>query len=70
LSARRVAVRHVEGVPYHRFRVRFQLADGRRRSWVRWSPGSPWVYEEVGRELADRFGLEGIKPHSCTIDAE
>lgn len=67
MSAR--SVRMVEGAPYYRHRVRFQLADGRRRSWVRWSPGYPWIREEVGRELADRFGLAGVKPGSCTIEA-
>lgn len=62
-------VRIIEGVPYYRHRVRFQLADGRRRTWVRWSPGAHWVYQEVARELDDRFGIEGIKPRSCTIEA-
>lgn len=57
----------LEGVPYFRYVVRFRLADGRRRRLVRWSPGSPWVYEEVGRELAARFGANGVKPRSCTI---
>lgn len=66
---KRPSVRYVEGVPYYRHRVRFQLADGRRRVWVRWSPGYPWIREEVGRELADRFGLDGVKLHSCTIEA-
>jgi hypothetical protein len=66
---KRPSVRYVEGVPYYPHRVRFQLADGRRRSWVRWSPGAPWVREEVGRELWDTFGPEGVKPGSCTIEA-
>ncbi len=60
----------VEGVTYSRYRVRFRLADGRRRSWVRWSPGRPWVYEEVGRELLERFGQSGLKPYSCVIRIE
>ncbi len=63
------AVRYVEGVPYYRHRVRFTLADGRRRCWVRWSPGAHWVYEEVARELAGTFGIDGVKPHSCSIEA-
>lgn len=63
------APRYVEGVAYYRHRVRFTLADGRRRSWVRWSPGYPWIREEVGRELFETFGLSGIKPGSCTIEA-
>lgn len=58
---------NIEGVPYHRFVVHFTLADGRRRRLVRWSPGHPWVREEVGRELLDTHGLEGIKHGSCTI---
>jgi hypothetical protein len=57
----------IEGVPYHRFVVRFTLANGRRRRRFYWSPGLPWVRDEVGRSLVDEFGLEGIKPHSCTI---
>jgi hypothetical protein len=57
----------IEGVPYHRFRVRYTLADGRRRTMVRLSPGFPWVREEIARELVERFGLEGIKPGSVTI---
>lgn len=57
----------LEGVPYYRFVARFRLADGRRRRIVRWSPGFPWVYDEIGRELLDRYGPEGVKAHSCTI---
>jgi len=57
----------IEGVPYYRFAVRFTLADGRRRRRYYWSPGFPWVYDEVGQSLLNEFGLEGIKPHSCTI---
>jgi len=60
----------IEGITYQRFVVRYTLADGRRRRLVRWSPGIPWVYEEVGRELIDRHGLSGIKPHSATICQE
>jgi len=57
----------VEGVHYWRFVVRYRLSDGRRRRLVRWSPGYPWVREEICRELADRFGLNGIWPKSVTI---
>jgi len=57
----------IEGVPYHRHVVRYTTADGKRRRMVRWSPGRPWVYDEVGRELLDRFGADGIKPRSVTI---
>ena len=57
----------VEGVPYYRHVVRFTLADGRRRRWVRWSPGAPWVTGEVLHELVDAFGRGAIKPGSVTI---
>lgn len=57
----------VEGVPYYPFRVCFTLADGRRRSWVRWSPGYTWIYDSVARELHDTFGFGGVKERSCTI---
>lgn len=57
----------IEGVRYHQFRVTFRLTTGQRRRWVRWSPGQPWVYEEVGRELFDRFGINGVKAHSCKV---
>ena len=48
----------IEGVTYHRYRVRFRLIDGRRRLWYRWSPGEPWVFSEIARELEER----GIYP--------
>ena len=60
-------VRHVENVPYYKFRIRYRLATGERRTMVRWSPGFPWVRDEIGRELVERFGLEGIAPGSVTI---
>lgn len=59
----------IEGVPYYRYRVTFRLSSGARRRWVRWSPGFPWVFHEVGRELFERFGEQGVKPGSCSIDA-
>jgi hypothetical protein len=61
------AVKMVEGVPYVKFVVRYTLADGKRRRMMRWSPGMPWVRYEIGRELVERFGVEGIKPGSVTI---
>lgn len=64
-----IRVRMIEGVPYFRHAVRFRLASGERRRWVRWSPGFPWVREEVARELVERFGFEAIKPGSLTIEA-
>ena len=57
----------IEGVPYFRFLVRYRLADGARRRMFRRSPGFPWVRSEVARELADRVGLENVKPGSVTI---
>lgn len=60
-------VKYIEGVPYYRFRVRYALANGKRRTMTRLSPGFPWIREEVARELCERFGLEAIKPGSVTI---
>ena len=59
--------RTIEGVPYHRFVIRYTLTDGRRRRMVRWSPGFPWIREEIARELDATFGIEAIKPGSVTI---
>jgi len=61
-------VKSIEGVPYYRFRVRYRLADGRHRVMTRLSPGYPWVREEVCRELVERFGLEGVKAGSVSIE--
>lgn len=66
MSAR---VKSIEGVPYTRFVVRYRLATGERRRMVRWSPGYPWIREEVARELISRHDLEGIEPGSVTISA-
>jgi hypothetical protein len=57
----------IEGVSYYRFVVRFRLADGRERRWFRWSPGHPWVRDEIGRELHAKFGADGVQPGSATI---
>jgi hypothetical protein len=59
--------KRVEGVPYHRYVIRYTLVDGKRRRMARWSPGFPWIREEIARELDARFGLESIKPGSVTI---
>ncbi len=56
----------IEGVQYFPFLVKFTLADGRRRVWTRWSPGRPWVSEEVSRELNDRF-TERELPRSSKV---
>lgn len=58
----------VEGVPYERFIIRYTLISGQRHRMVRWSPGLPWIREEIARELHERFGLESIKPGSVTIN--
>lgn len=57
----------IEGVRYYRFLVRYTLRDGSRRRMVRWSPGFPWIREEILRELDDRFGLDAIRPGSITV---
>ena len=59
--------KHIEGVPYYRFRVRYTLANGKRRSMTRLSPGLPWIREEIARELDETYGLDNIKPGSVTI---
>lgn len=56
-----------EGVPYYPYRVRFKLADGRRRSWVRWAPARYYMIEAVCRELEATFGADGVKAFSCTV---
>lgn len=58
---------NVEGVDWWRHVIYYTLSDGRRRRMIRYSPGRPWVLDEVARELVDRFGVEGIKPGSVTI---
>jgi len=60
-------IKLIEGVPWRRFRIRYRLANGRRRSMTRWSPGFPWVRTEIARELDERFGIENIAPRSVTI---
>ena len=67
MSTRDGDVLFVEGVPYLRYVVSYVLASGPRRRMVRWSPGYPWVRSEIARELVDRFGDDGIRPHSVTI---
>jgi hypothetical protein len=62
-------VRYIENVPYYRFHVRYTLANGKRRRMTRWSPGFPWVRDEIARELVERFSLDGIKPGSVTIES-
>ena len=59
---------YVEGVPWRRFIVRYRLTDGRRRRLIRYSPGFPWVMDEVGRELMERHGREAIRPGSVSIE--
>lgn len=64
-------IRMIEGVEYHRYLVRFSVrANGRwlRRRLVHWSPGYPWIMEEVARGLGALYGLDNIKPQSVTIE--
>jgi hypothetical protein len=63
-----VIPRFIEGVPYHRFVIRFRLANGKRRVWVRYSPALQYVRSELVRELEDR-GIypEHLRDRSCTI---
>jgi hypothetical protein len=59
----------VEGVPYYRFHVTLKYVNPKRPllRWTRWSPGKPWVFEEVTRELAAR-GVEPEELKSVTIE--
>lgn len=65
--------RLVEGVPWFRYVVRFKLlsgasgAGGRWRRVVRWSPGPPWIYGEIARELDARYGVERIGRGSVSV---
>lgn len=63
-------IRNVEGVPYYRFHVAFRTKDGKRHRMVYWSPGFPWVRGEVARSLDAYFGIENVRPGSCTIVQE
>jgi len=59
--------RLVEGVRWYRHFVSFRLVDGRRRRWVLWSPGWPWVRSEAARMLAEEVGVANIVPGSARI---
>lgn len=62
-------MRIVEGVPWYRFSVRFRTVDGRRVRWMRWSPGAPWVYSEIERELEARgFYPETLKGGGYSLE--
>jgi len=41
----------IEGVEYHRYRVRFRLANGRRVCWRRWAPYPGALWDSLVREL-------------------
>ncbi len=56
-----------EGVPYYRYLVRFTMSDGRRVRWVRWSPGDPWIHDQLAREFSDRFESGEVKPGSGRV---
>jgi hypothetical protein len=59
--------RTYQGVSYSAFRVRFKLTTGDIKRWIRWSPGFPWIVEEITREIQDRFESGDILPRSLTI---
>lgn len=58
----------LEGVPYHRFVIRFTLATGERRRWVRYSPALSFMRSELVREWSQK-GIEptDLKLGSCSI---
>lgn len=56
----------VEGVSYWRHVVTFTLADGRRRRIIRHLCPLT-AREQVGRELVERFGANGVKPGSAKM---
>jgi len=56
---------YIEGVPYQRFVIRFTLADGRRRKWVRWAPYPQAMADALRREFHDRD--VPIKPGSKVV---
>jgi len=51
---KRLQERTYEGVPYRRYSVRFKTVSGKRVRVYFWSPGPPWIGEEVTRMLNDR----------------
>jgi hypothetical protein len=59
----------IEGVTYYPFRVRFRLADGRRRVWIRYAPALQYAYESLNREWSARFEPSELMPGSCTVRA-
>lgn len=50
----------IDGVPYSRFRISFRLASGKRRRWIRWSVGQPWIDGEIARELEETFSCDEL----------
>lgn len=54
----------IEGVPYTPFLLRFRGADGKPKRRVLWSPGLPWLREEVSRYL---IAHDVPKGSTCTI---
>jgi hypothetical protein len=51
------AIKLVEGVPYSRFRVEFRDTTGKRHRLTHWSPGHPWLVEEIRRLLSDCYDV-------------
>lgn len=65
--ARRLQERVYEGVPYRRYAVSFQTTAGKRVRVHVWSPGQPWLREEVSRMLGDRGD---VRPGSDVVVKE
>jgi hypothetical protein len=62
-------VRIIEGVAYTRFRVRWRQA-GKRRQLTLWSPGRPWLGEEVNRALSARDVPSGTDVFISPVDGD
>jgi len=55
-----------EGVPYYPFSVRYRTKGGKRKSLTIWSPGEPWVRDEIARYFEEHVGVENITPRSVS----
>lgn len=61
--------RMIEGVPYYPFIVRFTVvSNGRKRQCMYrlWSPGEPWIREEIARKLDN---IDNVQPNSVRVEA-
>lgn len=66
----------IEGITYHRFRVRYTVTDAKsklsRRSVIRWAPAAHWAVESAARELCERYGehpvvIISVRPHDKPV---